>query len=260
MSQAELQLEVIRSRLSLHGVACEVDLLDSVDSTNRWLVKRARETRGPHICIAREQTAGRGRRGRDWQSGSDALTFSLLRHFNLAPLRLSGLSLVAGSAIAGVLSAHGARGIGLKWPNDLLWQGRKLAGILIEIIGARESDCSTITGIGINYASAPQVDQPVAALSDAFAGTLPDRSLLLGDLLAELLQAFDRFEREGFAPFLADWAQHDLLAGREINIQAGNEWLAGRAIGVSDEGALRVEVDGREELFSSGEVSVRLAP
>lgn len=260
MSARPLDIDTIRDRLASHAVACEVTLLDSVDSTNRWLVHELQRGSGTHACVAREQTAGRGRRGRDWHSGADGLAFSLMRHFELAPLQLSGLSLVAGVTVADVLSAHGAREIGLKWPNDLLWRGRKLAGILIELVGARESECTAVTGIGINYRALPQVDQPVASLADVFADRLPDRSLLLGDLLAELIAAYQRFASEGFGAVAADWPRYDLLEGQEINIQAGHEWLAGRAMGVTAEGALRVEVDGREEHFSSGEVSVRLAP
>ncbi len=264
----------------VHGPACRLALLDEVDSTNRWLQQNAcadveptSEAErgdgpiahvpggcGPCACIAERQSAGRGRRGRDWLSGDDGLTLSVSRHFARSPLQLGGLSLAVGVALAAALEQLGAGRLALKWPNDLLWQERKLGGILIELVGARQDDCSAITGVGINYRHSPQLEQPVASLAEAFDGPPPPRSQLAGQLIGALLDAFARFEAEGFAPFRDAWAARDLFAGREVNVQAGHEWRAGRALGVAGDGALRIEIDGREERFNAGEVSLRLAP
>jgi len=262
------------------GPACRLAVLEEVDSTNRWLQQNAcgdaaarqRSRAGsqpiasipggcaPCACVADRQSAGRGRRGRSWLSADDSLTLSVSRHFARSPLRLGGLSLAVGVALAAALEELGAGRLALKWPNDLLWRERKLGGILIELIGARQVDCSAITGVGINYLCTPQLESPVACLGEVFDRAPPSRSRLAGHLIGALLDAFARFETEGFAPFRDAWAARDLFAGREVNVLAGREWLAGRALGIAGDGALRVEIDGREERFNAGEVSLRLAP
>ncbi|HEX7025963.1 MAG TPA: biotin--[acetyl-CoA-carboxylase] ligase, partial [Gammaproteobacteria bacterium] len=160
---------VIRLALSSsHADALELIVLDETDSTNGHLLARAVQ-RPPHVlvCLAEQQTAGRGRRGRSWQSPyGTSLALSLMWRFEAGAAALAGLSLATGVVVAESLEQAGAAGLQLKWPNDLVWQGRKLGGILLEVAGDVTGPCYVVIGIGLNiatetgHAAMQSVDQP----------------------------------------------------------------------------------------------------
>lgn len=228
-----------------------VEILPEVDSTNTELMRRARAGRlEPVLLVAEAQTAGRGRLGRSWQSApGDSLTFSL--GLPLAPLDWSGLSLAVGVAVAESLHAE----IGLKWPNDLWWQDRKLGGILIETssLGAQRY---AVIGVGLNIAprEAAGLSTPPAWLR-AIAPEL-DAPGALGRLAAPLVQAVQAFERLGFAPFQARFNARDVLRQRPVTLSDGT---GGIAQGVGEDGALRVQTAQGLQQVTSAEVSVRPA-
>ena len=235
-----------------------------VDSTNRYL--RTAACPGPgrgRACLAERQTQGRGRRGRPWVSPFAAnLYASVTWRFPSSPAALSGLSLAVGVAAAQALAEAGAEQVGLKWPNDLHWQGRKLGGVLLELFGEAAGPCDVIVGVGINVAmpeaSAALVDQPWTDLRTVLGSRCPGRNRLAGLLLSELLAALARYERHGLEAFLEDWRRRDIAAGREVELQLPQSRIAGTALGVDETGALLVCSGGSTLRFASGEISMRM--
>jgi len=238
----------------------------SIDSSNSELLRRVTPAQGSAVLLAERQTGGRGRRGRAWASPLAAnLYLSLSRHFSGGLARLGGLSLVAGVAVADALHTLGYRDVRLKWPNDLLVGALKLGGILIEGGGEHAGPVRAVIGIGLNVrmpaASAQTIDQPWIDLT-AIDGdsTATSRNALAAELLTHLLPALDRFDAEGLAPFLPRYAAHDALAGRAVMVQVGDAVHDGTALGIAEDGALRVRLRDGERSFHSGEVSVRARP
>ncbi len=249
-----------------------VEVLPSVDSTNTELMRRFRAAgpaaAEPVLLVAEQQSAGRGRRGRAWQSRTgDSLTFSL--GMALQPADWSGLSLAVGISIAESLQpqvpAADQPRIRLKWPNDL-WLAdargeRKLAGILVETASWGELRYVVI-GVGINVRTlaltpAPQLDdQPAALAPAALRDILPgvDVAQALALVAAPLVQAVQAFGLFGFAPFQARFAARDALAGRAVQLSDGTE---GMAHGVGENGALLVHTAAGMKEITSSEVSVR---
>jgi BirA family biotin operon repressor/biotin-[acetyl-CoA-carboxylase] ligase len=232
-----------------------------IDSTNTALLQAAADG-APDLFIelAETQSDGRGRRGRSWQSPLGGnVYFSLLRRFDGAMGALSGLSLVAGIALARTLRSFGIDGIGLKWPNDLIANGRKLAGILVELGGEFLGPCYAVIGIGINVrAPGVNLDQPITDLA-ALCGTPPSRNVLVARLIANLATDTDVFARNGFGAFERDFADFDALAGKSVRVHAAGAVRDGVAAGVDARGALRVRHDAETVSYDSADVSVRAA-
>ena len=247
-----------------------VEVLPTIDSTNTELMRRFRSTGpdacGPVLLVAEQQSAGRGRMGRSWQSSvGDSLTFSL--GLPLRPADWSGLSLAVGISIAESLEpGHpAAPAIRLKWPNDL-WltdaSGEsKLAGILVETANWGEQRYVVI-GVGINVRTMAQplppagTDQPAALAPGALQTLLPgiDVAQTLLRVAAPLVQAVQAFGLFGFAPFQARFAARDALAGRAVQLSGGTQ---GVAHGVGENGALLVHTAAGMKEITSSEVSVR---
>ena len=236
-----------------------VQVLAEVDSTNTELMRRARASDvTPTLLVAEAQTAGRGRMGRPWKSasadGHAALAFSL--GLPLAPRDWSGLSLAVGLSLAEALHPE----LTIKWPNDLWWAGRKLSGILIET-GASPAlppeSRYVVIGIGINLEApdAEGLSTPPAGVCEFLPGL--DAPGLLQRIAPGLLHTVQTFEREGFAPLRERYAKRDALAGREVALSDG---LRGRALGLSDQGALLVRTEAGTREITSSEVSVRPVP
>lgn len=237
----------------------------SIDSTNSELLRRGAPSRGVDVLLAERQTGGRGRRGRSWESPLGAnLYLSLARSFEGGLARLGGLSLVAGIAVAEALRASGFARVGLKWPNDLVVDDgaglRKLGGLLVEGGGEHGGPASAVVGLGLNVTmparGARRIDQPWIDL--AALGPTPGRTALAAAVLAHLLPALARFDREGFTPFAARWQACDVLRGREATLHLHGGVEAVRVLGLGEGGALRVRgADGRERDVHAGEVSLR---
>ncbi len=233
-----------------------------LDSTSSELQRREARLPSGSAVFAERQSAGRGRRGRNWLAPPAlGLTFSLLWRFEHGFAALAGLSLAMGVALAETLRAQAAADIALKWPNDVLHDGRKLAGILVELGGEFLGPCHAVIGIGLNVRlpepTRAQAGQPVADLAEACGGAAPDRNALAAALLAALAEALALFARAGFAAFAARYAALDALAGRELSVQAGGETFRARAQGVDARGALRVLRGAQTLLLDSADVSVR---
>lgn len=245
-----------------------IEVLPCVDSTNRRLLQYAREGgAAPSVCLAERQTAGRGRRGRLWHSPFGAnLYMSVLWSFDRPASALGPLGLVVGLALADALEAAGLEGHGLKWPNDIYWDGRKLAGILLELAPCEaDGPCSVVIGIGLNVAMPQEdaqgfIDQPWVDLATAMGDAHPSRNRLATLILRNLMPALQGFSAAGLGPFLPRWQQRDLAAGRVVELHRPDGVVRGCARGIDEHGRLLLEVDGRSEAHAAGEVSLRLSP
>ncbi|MBS0569610.1 MAG: biotin--[acetyl-CoA-carboxylase] ligase [Proteobacteria bacterium] len=260
---AALDAEAIRARLDpvLRRRLGNVAVHWQIDSTNSDL-RRAADAGVPDLAVslAEMQTAGRGRRGRTWVSPLGANVYlSLLKRFERGMGTLAGLSLAAGVALAQALEDCGAGGLGLKWPNDVVVEGRKLAGILVEAGGEFLGPCFAVIGIGINLRlpAAAGIGQPATDLARVCGAAMPDRHHVVACLLTRLVSTLDRFAVEGFAPFAGLYAACDALAGKPVRVHSGRGVYDGIADGVDARGALRVRCGTVVATHDSAEVSVR---
>ncbi len=242
-----------------------IEIIESAASSNTMLLQRAAQRLPSGSVLAAEwQSAGRGRMGRTWHSGlGNALTFSLLWRFESGLSALSGLSLGVGVAIMRALRKLGTKNVGLKWPNDVLDDRGKLAGILIEAQGDMLGPSVVVIGIGLNLRLPPSVsqriDQPVSALAQVVA-ELPERNRLLALLLQELAEMLETFAAQGFAPLRAEWESYHVYQDRSVRMLLPDATqVAGIGRGVTDEGALRVETQQGMQVFNAGEISLREA-
>lgn len=239
----------------------------TLDSTNSELLRRPPPTHGAAVLLAERQTAGRGRRGRNWASPLAAnIYLSVSRMFSGGLARLPGLSLVAGVATAEALRSSGFDRVRLKWPNDLVVeQGgglRKLGGLLVEGGGENAGPVRAVLGVGLNVRMpdglSVHIDQPHIDMA-TLAGVAPSRNALVASLLAHWIPALAQFDAQGLSPFISRYAAFDALAGRDIALHTDTGAQPARALGLAPDGALRVRVDGREQSVHSGEISVRAA-
>jgi BirA family biotin operon repressor/biotin-[acetyl-CoA-carboxylase] ligase len=240
-----------------------VEILLDIDSTNNHLRTLALQgAPAGSVCLAERQHAGRGRRGRDWVSPFAAnLYFSLLWRISAGAMALGGLSLVTGIAVVRSLRCFGIEAAGLKWPNDILVNNAKLAGILIDIVGESTGPCAVVIGIGVNVCM-PQtagIDQPWTDLGALAGRTTVSRNRLAACLLDNLLPAIAQFETQGLQPFMEEWQRYDVVHGRTVDLHLPNEIISGVACGIDAGGALLVETETGRRRFTSGEVSVRIA-
>lgn len=239
-----------------------IDINDSINSTNQFLLDQVKTgAKSGYVCIAEHQRQGRGRRGRQWQSpfGTN-LYFSLLWSFNKDPAEIAGLSLIMGVAIIRTLHKFGAKDIGLKWPNDVLWQQRKLGGVLVEIVAESHSQTQVVIGVGINLNMPSEIviDQPWVDLQ-TLIGHRPPRNQIMGELLNEIIQVLEAFDKNGLKSFLQEWEQYDCVIGKEVKMQFPQSTIDGEALGISEKGELILkDVHNNVHRFLSGEVSLRL--
>ena len=242
-----------------------VEVLLEVDSTNNRLREQAlKGAPSGTVCVAEQQTAGRGRQGRTWVSPfAENLYLSLLWHSRTGATALGGLSLVAGIAVLRSLQEFGIHQAGLKWPNDILVNGAKLAGILIDVAGESSGPCAVIIGIGLNVRMSHQasegIDQSWVDLHTLTGAAGISRNRLAAGVLDKLLPAIELFESQGMQPFMDEWRQHDIVDGCQIELQLPNEVIKGRGCGIDPAGALLVETSTGRKRFASGEVSIRVA-
>lgn len=270
-------LEAIWEEVSPRLPGFSIEVVPEIDSTNTELMRRARAGQcDPVLLVAEHQTAGRGRLGRQWlgshrsqSKDMPSLTFSL--GMPLQCKDWSGLSLAVGLSVAQSLKAlcspESSSDIGLKWPNDVWWQGRKLAGILIETSGATPAHADDVAryaviGVGVNMA-APEMSASVLAPGQmALIEPVGFQSIAAGVGAAEVLQqsawplikAVLTFEKQGFESLVGEFAALDLLVGKPVLL---NDGRSGIARGVDGTGALQVDIKGERHHISSGEVSVR---
>lgn len=259
-----LNIERLQAQLLAVNSSLVLDFSPVIDSTNAELARCLAngETASPRLLLAEKQTAGRGRRGRDWFSPYAAsLSLSLSFQVEGGANALQGLSLAVGVVIKEVLEQQGINGVQLKWPNDLYLNNAKLGGILIELSGDFSGPCNLVVGLGLNVFR-PQrplvLDQPVAFLSDTDPNFTLCRTRLAADLALALEQLLINFSVQGFEPWQARWNTAHIWAGKKAFIITPNQQVAVTLGGVNAIGELQVTYDdGLQGLINAGEVSVR---
>ena len=256
MSLGNHNLGRINALLGQAGVvsAGRVDWFEEIDSTNSWLMKQ----RGIHddnhdgihgrVCITEWQTAGRGRRGHMWRaSRSSSVLLSLGWHLGAAAS--AGLSLVSGLSIVDGLRHAGIDSVGLKWPNDVMVQGKKLGGVLTELRG---DHC--VVGMGINVASP---DDDIARADLKSLGHNPDRDVLAAALIISHCRYLQRFCDGGFAQFIEEWNGLNVHQGLAVSVESPVMSGTGIVCGVDQDGALIIDQNGIRQRLISAESRIR---
>jgi len=231
----------------------DVELYAQLESTNNCLLDQADKTQKVKICIADRQTKGRGRRGRDWLSSKGNISYSLLWP-NFPVEKIGGLNMVIAFSVVNALLAFGENSsFALKWPNDILYKGEKLAGILIEGKKDSKGRYHLVIGVGINYFLSKSdklaIGQPTASLFDIFK-TLPDRNVLVACLITKLIDALDNYLCHGVDAYRQFWDKIDFLKNKKVAIiQEDKESFECVALGVDSLGRLRVLKAGNQEII-----------
>lgn len=261
-----LEKNVIRSALDKSGVVdCQIEILQEIDSTSDYLLEQsAKGDINRHICLAECQSNGRGRRQRGWHAAAYRnIVLSIGWSFNDGMAGLTGLGIAAGITIVNALHRSGYDSdIGLKWPNDIVWQDRKLGGLLIDVRGEADGPCLAILGLGLNLALSEadqhSIDQPCVSLEEISNREI-DRNLLVIAIIRGLTELFEDYASTDFGRYRQLWSNFDRLQGRGVSITRGGTKFSGTAMGIDESGALLLdEGKGRYSKFLSGDVSLRL--
>jgi len=237
----------------------KLEVLQAVDSTNsRMMSLAAAESVQGNLLVSTNQTQGRGRHGRQWLAQPDqAIAMSMGFEFRRHASELQGLSLVVGLALLDALQSLGVQKLALKWPNDLLLGGAKLAGILIETVTRGEWLC-VVVGLGINLQGAQalsaRLNRQIADLSCFEKCRDPNR--LAGCIVASVVTYLAAFDEHGFAPMRVQWQQHHAFQDQKLVVQQGDRKISGLAVGVSDQGELLLKTETGMQKISAGEVSI----
>ncbi|RUO60716.1 bifunctional biotin--[acetyl-CoA-carboxylase] ligase/biotin operon repressor BirA [Pseudidiomarina marina] len=258
-----LDLERVTNYLRANDENVENVHLERVIGSTNDFIKHALNSPidSGYAVFSEAQTEGRGRRGKRWISpfGSN-LYMSMYWRLEDGMGAAMGLSLALGTVIAELLSELGVYDVEVKWPNDVIVDGKKVAGILIELEGQALGVAHAIIGIGINIQMpkwlGEQIDQPWTDLSTLLNNNF-DRNQLAALLLAKCRKALKLYEGEGLKPFISRWQKFDRLALKPVRIIMGEKELHGIAEGIDESGALLVKRDGKLERFHAGEVSLR---
>ncbi|MDO6708993.1 bifunctional biotin--[acetyl-CoA-carboxylase] ligase/biotin operon repressor BirA [Photobacterium sp. 1_MG-2023] len=274
----EWGLEVHRVQGKGYRLAAGFDLLDEaqildqtdcsslsvipvIDSTNQYMLDRIGQMPKGAVCLAEYQQAGRGRRGRQWLSpfGSN-LYLSMYWRLDAGVAAAMGLSLVVGLAIAKTLRQIGAAEVKVKWPNDLYFQDKKLAGILVEMSGKAGDAAHLVIGMGLNLTMAMTdtevVGQPWSNLAEA-CDPMPERNQLAAALIAGMTETLQRYEEVGMAGFVDDWDQFDNFLNRPVKLLMGEKVVRGIARGINPQGALLLDTEQGIVPYLGGEISLR---
>jgi len=259
-----LDAAAISSELARHDKRLRLDVVDEIESTSTRVLQLAASGATSGTCIAAEwQSTGRGRRGRAWISRlGGSLTFSMLWRFERGAGHLGGLSLAVGEAVARALSECGVPRVQVKWPNDVVVDLRKLAGILVETSGEIQGPSVAVIGVGVNHRLSERVldriDQPVTDVWQC-AGSPPSRSDLLARMLVTLASSLDAFDRSGFSASRDAWRALHAYQGRRVRVTPGRDApFDAEVVDVAPDGALVVSTaDGRTIPLASAEITLR---
>ena len=259
---AHLSASQIATICKASGSDVDIHVLQTVDSTNTWLLEG--DFSAPvTLCAAEHQTVGRGRRGKTWHSPDSGVTFSMRFNCPESIDQFNGLSLLAGAVLCDCLRAVGIADAMVKWPNDVLVNNAKLAGILIESRAAISAPGTCIVvGMGINYERGDEAQLIDQASTDLYSlcgkNRLPDRSRLIAEIATRLLQVVTADVPCAVRDLAGEWKNYDALAGADVCASvAGGESVAGEAHGIDTSGGFRIKTAGGVRVFASADVSVR---
>ncbi|RAW81942.1 bifunctional biotin--[acetyl-CoA-carboxylase] ligase/biotin operon repressor BirA [Photorhabdus laumondii] len=237
-----------------------ITVLPVIDSTNQYLLERLSELKSGDACVAEYQYAGRGRRGRKWVSPfGKNLYLSMYWRLEQGPAAAIGLSLVVGIVIAEVLHRFGAGRIRVKWPNDLYLDDKKLAGILVELIGKTGDAAQVVIGAGINISMDHKDEEPINQqwINLLQTGIQVDRNKLAVEIILDLRKALIQFENKGLSSFVSRWFELDNFMDRPVKLIIGSQEVYGIARGINQQGALLLDQNGVITPYIGGEISLR---
>jgi len=243
----------------------QIEILHEISSTSDYLLELSHDGDiHRRICLAESQHSGRGRRQREWHATPYRnIILSMGWCFDEGMSGLSGLGIAAGITIVRTLHEAGFdRNIGLKWPNDIIWNDRKLGGLLIDVRGEHDGPCLAVLGLGLNISLSGEdqlnIDQACMSLEKISSDPI-DRHALVIDLIRALTVLFEDYVSSGFESFQHSWSGYDRLYGREVKVIKGDKYFSGVAMGIDELGALLLdEGKGTFSKFLSGDVSLRL--
>jgi len=239
-----------------------LDVLEEVDSTNSFLLAGPKPAPGElRVCLAEYQSGGRGRRGRTWLAPfGRGLCLSVAWLFESQPRDLAALALAAGVVAQRTIVNRTGLPIQIKWPNDLLFDGKKLGGVLVELAAESHGPCHAVVGIGVNVSATPELSSSPNAwaggavdLATAMGAQPPSRNALATALVEAFSGLLQGYVHDGFSEYYADFADADYLQGRRVDADG----VVGTASGISADGMLLVETDAGVRKVLAGDVSVR---
>jgi len=264
-----LNKDLILSYSSINPSNFSITIFDTIDSTNNFLLNNLEKGVIDNNCIpvvaTEHQTNGRGRAGRSWHSGfGDSLTFSFGWRFDQGVSALSGLSLIIGIAVIRVLRSFSINCVNLKWPNDILFDNKKLAGILIELRGEILGPSYAIIGIGINFKLCEiiksTINQEITDLS-MISDVYLDRNQILSALLTEFRNILPVFGDYGFAYFKKEWISYHAFEGQTVSLILPNgSVIVGTIDGVIEDGSICLMTSTGRNSYHVGDISIRLNP
>ena len=263
LASASLQRSLLEScQTYTKGWLTALELWDSLDSTNQRALAYPPST-GAYACLAEQQTGGRGRRGKSWLSPSGCnIYLSIAWDFPDIAKVPQDLSLGVGVAVVRALEQHGAKDLMLKWPNDIVWQGCKLAGVLMELGTNSEQCCKVVAGLGLNVAMPDYIGQQLQRKWVNFNRVVARdiaRHELVPTLIDNIVTLFAEVAWQNLYRWRDDWQQYDLCQGKQVAWHDVNGNLTtGIALGVSETGHLRVQTPEGVKLLQSGDISIYL--
>ncbi len=252
-------------------LTCDQDLFrvsevfEVISSTNDWALEQCRSDDNlPAICLAESQQNGRGRRGRSWVSSSSRnIYLSIAWAFDSSLQDLTRLPLVIGVALVRFFRDYEIDA-GIKWPNDILVNQRKIAGILLETRSSSKHKTKVVIGVGVNVDmstnDAAQIEQPwTDFISECPNKQYMDKNQLVGDLLSKIVLAIQEFVAQGFDGFRNEWQEYDLCIGKQVVVTMQDQLVYGTAIDLDETGAIKVRIEnGEEQLFNAADISLRV--
>lgn len=255
-----LEINLIRKHLSASNSKLEkIIILEETSSTNDYLLQQSLSFDDvPLVCFAEKQTAGRGRLGRSWYSPyAQNIYLSFLWNFNKKANELFGLSMVVALAVVTALKDYGIKiGLTLKWPNDVMWQNRKLAGILVETV-SRADYLQAVIGVGLNVSmeqrNIPEINQSWTAIAEIIKA-IPERNKIAGLLLNQLFDYVTFFQEKGLEVFLAEWQRYDGYLNKELIFMDNDKKIVGVGRGIDSTGALLLATANGIRKFCSGAI------
>ena len=259
-----LDAKAIQQLLKPGGIShTSIHYFESLDSTNAEVLRRMAvgESTGC-VVLAEMQTAGRGRRGREWLSPYGCnIYLSVGWRFQGGVQALQGLTLALGVEAVRALEDAGVKDIKLKWPNDLLYAGRKVGGILVEVEGDLAGECHCAIGLGLNLgmslrSTGESIDQPWVDLMQIAERPIR-RNPLVAHILMHWLPLIEQYEQTGFSNYQMSWQAMDNYANQPVSVLLGPKTVRGISRGVDEEGNLLLESDGAIKTFAGGEISLR---
>ncbi|OBT12029.1 biotin--[acetyl-CoA-carboxylase] ligase [Vibrio sp. UCD-FRSSP16_10] len=255
-------LDLLNQQTLIEQLDTPIEVIPIIDSTNQHMLGQ-QDLESGSVCVAEYQTQGRGRRGREWVSpfGSN-IYYSMYWRLEAGLPAAMGISLVIGLALVDALEQLGIEGLKLKWPNDVYYNNKKLAGILVELSGQAGDAANLVIGVGLNVSMPEHVQgigQPWTSLKEISGG----KTLLRNDIVIALTKALKSsiavYEQESLKPFLAKWNQYDNFIEQPIKLLMGNREIKGICKGINAQGALLLDTGHEIESFIGGEISVRSA-